>query len=74
MSDASTPWAFRLSPSNRHLVGIDTSRQARQEYSQRFRELREEFRKPREKDDLGKIQSLELEMEELTNAVAEATG
>jgi hypothetical protein len=48
--------------------------QARQEYGQRFRELQEEFRKARENDDLAQIEALELEMEELTNAVTEATG
>ncbi len=48
--------------------------QARQEYGQRFRELQEGFRKARENDDLAMIESLELEMEELTHAVTEATG
>jgi hypothetical protein len=48
--------------------------QARQEYGQRFRDLQEEFRKARENDDLAKIEALELEMNQLTNAVTEATG
>lgn len=42
--------------------------------SQRFRDLQEEFRKARENDDLAKIEALELEMDQLTNAVTEATG
>ena len=48
--------------------------QARQEYGRRFRELQEDFRKARENDDLAQIEALELEMEELTHAVTEATG
>ncbi len=48
--------------------------QARQEDGQRFRDLQEEFRKARENDDLAQIESLELEMDQLTNAVTEATG
>ncbi len=48
--------------------------QARQEYGLRFHELQEDFRKARENDDLAKIEALELEMDQLTNAVTEATG
>ena len=48
--------------------------QARQEYGQRLRDLQEEFRKARENDDLAKIEALELEMDQLTDAVTEATG
>lgn len=46
----------------------------RQEYAVRFSELQVEFRKARENDDLAKIESVELEMDQLTNAVMEATG
>ena len=74
LNDASAPRAFRLSPSDRNRVGIDTSRQACQEYNQRFHPFREELRKAREKGYLGKIESLKLQMEELTSAVAKATG
>ena len=41
---------------------------------QSFRDLQEEFRTARENDHLAKIEALELEMDELTNAVTEATG
>lgn len=48
--------------------------QAREEYGRRYRELQEELQAAKENNDLGTIEKLEGEMEQLTNELANATG
>jgi len=48
--------------------------QARDEYGRRYRELGDELHEARENNDLGQIEKLEGEMEQLTNELASATG
>lgn len=48
--------------------------QARDEYGRRYRELQEELCEARANNDLGQIEKLEGEMEQLTNELASATG
>lgn len=48
--------------------------QAREEYGRRYRELQEELHEAKENNDLGTIEKLEGEMEQLTNELANATG
>lgn len=48
--------------------------QAREEYGRRYRELQEELCEARKNNDLGQIEKLEGEMEQLTSELASATG
>lgn len=47
---------------------------ARDEYGRRYRDLQEDLHEARENKDLGRIEKLEGEMEQLTNELANATG
>jgi hypothetical protein len=48
--------------------------QAREEYGRRYSELQEELCEARKNNDLGQIEKLEGEMEQLTSELASATG